>query len=83
MNTDRLDEFSWNYVKDVKHAKVWEIFRNIFPILHGQAAVERGFSVNSELLVENLQEKTIVANRFVYSSVLLPPDGKEMFWQQE
>ena len=21
MNTDRLDEFSWNYMKDVKHAK--------------------------------------------------------------
>ena len=29
----------------------------------------RGFSVNSELLVENLQEKTLVASRFVYSSV--------------
>ena len=69
MNTDRLDEFYWNYTKDVKHAKLWEIFRNIFPLLHGEAAVERGFSVNCELLVENLQEKTLVASRFVYSSV--------------
>ena len=24
MNTDRLDEFYWNYMKDAKHAKVWE-----------------------------------------------------------
>ena len=47
MNTDRLDQFYWNYMKDAKHAKVWESFRNIFPLLHGQAAVERGFSVNS------------------------------------
>ena len=31
--------------------------------------VKRGFSVNSELLVENLQEKTLVASRFVFSSV--------------
>ena len=69
MNTNRLDEFCWNYMEDVKHAKVWEIFRNIFPLSHGQAAVERGFSVNSELLVENLQEETLVASRFVYSSV--------------
>ena len=38
-------------------------------LLHGQAAVERGFSVNSELLVENLQGKTLVASRFVYISV--------------
>ena len=37
--------------------------------LHGQAVVERGFSVNSKLLVENLQEKTLVVSRFVYSSV--------------
>ena len=43
MNTDRLDEFYWNYVKDTKHAKVWEVFRIIFTLSHSQAAVERGF----------------------------------------
>ena len=84
MNTDRLDEFYWNYMKDAKHKKVWKILRIIFTLLHGQAAVERGFSVNSKLLVENLQEKTLVASDFVYSSVksdanhfselFLPPD---------
>ena len=56
MNTDRSDEFYWNYMKD---AKVWEIFRIIFTFSHGQAAVERGFSVNSKLLIENLQEKNL------------------------
>ena len=66
MNTDRLDEFYWNYMKDVKHAKMWE---NFYTLLHGQAAIERGFSVNSQLLVENLQEKTLVVSHFVYSSV--------------
>ena len=55
MNTDRLDEFYWNYIKD---AKVWKIFRIVFALSHGQAAIERGFSVNSKLLVENLQEKS-------------------------
>ena len=53
----------------MKNAKVWDVFRIIFTLLHGQAAVERGFSVNSKLLVENLQEKTLLASRFVYSSV--------------
>ena len=66
MNTDRLDEFDWNYLKD---AKLWESFRIIFTLSHGQPAVERGFSVNSKLLVENLQEKTVVSSCFVYSSV--------------
>ena len=56
-------------MKDTKHSKVWKVFRIIFALWHGQAAVERGFSVNSELLVENLQEKTLGASRFAYSSV--------------
>ena len=43
MNTDRLDEFYWNDVKDAKHAKVREVFRIIFTLSHSQAAVERGF----------------------------------------
>ena len=69
MTTEKLDEFYWNYMKDAKHAKVWEVFTNICTLSHVQAAVERGFSVNSKLLVENLQEKILVATCFVYSSV--------------
>ena len=93
MNTDRLDEFYWNYRKDAKHAKVWKVFGIIFILLHGQAAVEREFSVNSKLLVENLQEKILVASRFVYSSIqsdanhfselFLSPDWNKVFGQQE
>ena len=30
MNANRFDEFYWNYMKDAKHAKVWEVFRIIF-----------------------------------------------------
>ena len=56
-------------MKGAKHAKVWESFRIIFTLSHGEAAVEMGFSVNSELLVENLQEKILVASCFVCSSV--------------
>ena len=67
MSTDRLDEFYWNFMNDAKHAKMWEVFRIIFTLPHGQAAVEREFSVNSQLLVENLQ----VALCIVVSRVML------------
>ena len=60
MSTDRLDEFYWNYMNDAKHAI-------IFTLPHGQAAVERECSVNSQLLVENLQ----VALCIVVSRVML------------
>ena len=56
-------------MEGAKHAKVREVFRVIFPLLHGQAAVERGFLLNSKLMIENLQEKTLVASRFGYSTV--------------
>ena len=36
---------------------------------HGQASVESGFSINSSIMVENLQEESLVAQRFVYDSV--------------
>ena len=36
---------------------------------HGQATVERGFSVNKEVEVENLKEHTLVAQRIVCDHV--------------
>lgn len=36
---------------------------------HGNANLERGFSVNSECLNPNLQEKSLVARRSIYDSV--------------
>ena len=33
---------------------------------HGQSAVERGFSISKKLLVEHLQEKSLVSQRMVY-----------------
>ena len=44
-------------------------FLELSTLLHGQAAVERGFSVNSELFVENVRENTLVVSRFMYSTV--------------
>ena len=41
-----------------------------FKILsHSQCAVERGFSVNKELLVENLKEVSLLAQRIVYEQL--------------
>ena len=37
----------------------------MFTLCHGQAAVERGFSVNKELLVENLQQISLISRRLI------------------
>lgn len=36
---------------------------------HGNASVESGFSVNEDLLVENLQESSLINQRIVYDAI--------------
>ena len=36
---------------------------------HGNATVKSGFSVNNDLLIENLKERTVVSQRLVYDFV--------------
>ena len=43
----------------------------VLMLSHGQASVESGFSVNEELLIENMEEETIVAQRNVFDAVRL------------
>ena len=47
---------------------MWHVVKKLLIIPHGQASVERGFS-NSELIVENMAEKSVVAQRQVYNGV--------------
>ena len=44
----RLDTFLGNYMQDhIQFAKLWDILKMLLTILHGQASVERGYSVNN------------------------------------
>ena len=60
----KVDEFLGAHFKD--KTALWTICKLIFTLSHSQCAVERGFSINKELLIENLQEKSIVCQRVVY-----------------
>ena len=66
----RLDTFLGNYMQDhILFAKLWDIFKMLLTISHGQASVERGYSVNKDMLIENLLETTVVALRTVHDSI--------------
>ena len=41
----------------------------IFTLSHGQSQVERGFNVNKEILVENLQEEPFQGHRIIYNQI--------------
>ena len=68
--TDRLDAFFYKKLHDKSELLArWQLFRLLLCLAHGQADVERGFSVNKDMLVENMKTETFVAQRMVYDSV--------------
>ena len=67
---DRLDTFLGLYLANENQFKdLWYICKLIFTLSHGQSNVERGFSLNKEILQENLKEKSLVAQRIVYDTL--------------
>jgi hypothetical protein len=44
-------------------------FQIALVISHGNASVESGFSINEDILVENMKERTIIAQRTIYDAI--------------
>ena len=69
-NDSRLDGFYYDVIgqdKSYKHPLF--VIRIVLIFSHGQASVESGFSINSSIIVENLNEDSLIAQRLVYDSV--------------
>ena len=65
---DRLDSFLSELLQmQVECQDLWLTMQLLFTLSHGQATVERGFSVNKEVLTPNLQEVSLQAIRLVHS----------------
>lgn len=66
----RIDSFYQNMIGMNKLFNVlYKIIRLTLILSHGQATVERGFSVNKELSFPNLTEKSFVAQRVIYDHI--------------
>ena len=66
----RLDCFLFELLNGQEEfGELWKTLQFLLTLSHSQAAVERGFSVNKEVLTPNLQEMSLRAIRLVYSSL--------------
>ena len=65
----RADLFFGKYINTSEYEQMWCVFKLLLCLSHGQASVERGFSVNSNLLVENMHEDSLIAQRIVHDHV--------------
>ena len=62
----RLDSFFVDLMDgNARYRKCWTFFKIVFTLSHGPAGVRRGFSVNKELLVENLQQTSLISQRLI------------------
>lgn len=60
----RLDDFYFDVLSlqtKSEFQKPFPTFLLLFTLSHGQASVERGFSVNNDMLVINLKKDSLVA----------------------
>ncbi|KAK5874614.1 hypothetical protein PBY51_019545 [Eleginops maclovinus] len=70
--SDRLDEFYHGLLANkAEFRHLWEVVQLALILSHGQASVERGFSVNKEVMVENLKEHSLIAQRVIHDHVLI------------
>ena len=62
----RLDTLMYQTMNDDgNYCKLWNVIRQLLLLSHGQAQVERGFSINRQLEIENLKHMSYVAHRTV------------------
>ena len=61
----RVDVFLGNYLSAEKYCHVFPVFQLICTFSHGQPFIVRGFNINKEHLVDNLQEESLMALRTV------------------
>ena len=70
ITTYRLDSFLFEVLQNLNESqKLWITMQLILTLSHGQARVERGFSVNKDVLAPNLKGTSLVGMRLVHSSV--------------
>ena len=68
--SERLDEFFHEMLSTkTEWCHLWKTVRDLLILSHGQASVERGFSVNKVVVVENMQEHSLVAQRVILDHV--------------
>lgn len=67
---DRLDKLYFDKMNNNKEfSSLWNVIKLLLLISHGQATVERGFSVNKEVSEQNILENNLVARRIIKDSV--------------
>ena len=64
-----MDEFYSCIFDSATYVDLKNVVRLVLILSNGNARVDSGFSINSDILLENMLEETIVSQRIVYKGV--------------
>ena len=45
---------------------MWKVCKVIIILSHGQSDIEKGFSINKEMLVDNMKQSSLVSQRLIF-----------------
>ncbi len=66
----RLDKFYYGCLANrPEYTLLWKVVLLVLTLSHGQADVERSFSVNADMEVENLDSETLIALKRVHNGI--------------
>ena len=65
-----IDKLFYDMLASKKsYEKLWAVLKSLLTLSHGQATVERGFSTNKQVSIDNLQERSFVAMRQIQDHI--------------
>ena len=71
LDKERLEDFFMKFLSGAgRFSKITEVVKYVLTLSHGQTAVERGFSISSMTLFDNLDNDNLVAKRIVLDHIL-------------
>lgn len=68
-NLNRLDTFLYDHLNRSTNKALWKIFKTLQILSHGQASVEGGFPQNKEIMVDNMSEQYLKAQRIIVDNI--------------
>ena len=84
VETGRVDTFYLDRLANKADLKeLWKVGKLLLALSHGQATVERGFSSNKEVMVENLAQHSLVAQRVICDHVRSVGGVLNVFFSKE
>ena len=70
MKSKRVDDFYAIIPSKGKDQDLWFITKKVLIFSHGNGRIESGFSIDEDLLNENMKQEPIFAQRVVYDGVM-------------